>query len=454
MATKIPTFLLIIVGIFLPVSFLLTANITGDYKYAWSNNTGYINFESVTISDSALTGYAWSKNFGWIRFDPPNGGVLNDNGDLSGYAWGDQLGWINFGSVSINTSNGKFSGTATGDLIGTMTFDCPTYCDVRTDWRPACPVVSNAATYNAYPTCGPATCNSGYIVSGGSCVATGGGGGSGGSPSAPTTPIEPSSPTEPISENPINPNNEPSTEPSINKEMQIDGSLPKSTSENSQPTSENITQFFKGLQKQLPTDRPEENHQESFNAPLAVEPQQSGLLVWDFTTPEMAQESKRQAVIIELPKEVSADILTVSVRLATADTVASLQNDQTTLLGTVFDITAVNKQGQVVHQFDKPIKITLVIPENLRDRNDLGVYYLDDDSNEWKLVSDAIFDDVSATFYVNHLTHFAIFAAVGIPETISMSLSTSHLFLWFYVLVAVIAVIWFIYSHKKQSHNK
>jgi hypothetical protein len=48
----------------------------------------------------------------------------------------------------------------------------------------SCPTVSNAATYNSYPTCGPATCNSGYSLSGSSCVANssgGGGGGGGGS---------------------------------------------------------------------------------------------------------------------------------------------------------------------------------------------------------------------------------------------------------------------------------
>jgi len=46
-----------------------------------------------------------------------------------------------------------------------------------------CSTVSNAASYNAFPTCGPATCNSGYTVSGSSCVvsvvSSGGGGGGG-----------------------------------------------------------------------------------------------------------------------------------------------------------------------------------------------------------------------------------------------------------------------------------
>ncbi|MFA5392814.1 MAG: hypothetical protein WC306_04020, partial [Candidatus Paceibacterota bacterium] len=54
-----------------------------------------------------------------------------------------------------------------------------------------CAAIDHAATYNAYPTCGPATCDSGYTVSGLSCVSSGGtvitpgggGGGGGGSSS-------------------------------------------------------------------------------------------------------------------------------------------------------------------------------------------------------------------------------------------------------------------------------
>ncbi len=39
----------------------------------------------------------------------------------------------------------------------------------------SCPTVEHAATYNSYPTCGPATCDSGYTLLNGSCVAAGGG---------------------------------------------------------------------------------------------------------------------------------------------------------------------------------------------------------------------------------------------------------------------------------------
>jgi len=128
--------LIIIVVFFLPSSFVSAGTVLSSYKYAWSNNVGYINFENVVVTDSALSGYAWSANYGWIKFNPAQGGVLNDGaGNLSGSAWGANLGWIDFSNVSIHGSTGKFSGTATGELVGTITFDCPNYCDVRTDWQ-------------------------------------------------------------------------------------------------------------------------------------------------------------------------------------------------------------------------------------------------------------------------------------------------------------------------------
>ena len=41
---------------------------------------------------------------------------------------------------------------------------------------PDCPTIDNSSTYNVYPTCGVATCDSGYNLSDGACVAQGGGG--------------------------------------------------------------------------------------------------------------------------------------------------------------------------------------------------------------------------------------------------------------------------------------
>ncbi len=134
-----------IFGWFLPLSQVSAATVLSSHKYAWSDNVGYINFENVVVSESALSGYAWSANYGWIKFDPAQGGVVNNgNGDLSGSAWGESLGWIDFNGVSIDSSTGQFAGTATGEVVGTINFDCPNYCDVRTNWRKA--VSSGAAS--------------------------------------------------------------------------------------------------------------------------------------------------------------------------------------------------------------------------------------------------------------------------------------------------------------------
>lgn len=128
-------FLAFVLGLFSFRSFAEAGTILNSHKYAWSDKAGYINFENVTVSDSVLSGYAWSANSGWIKFDPAMGGVLNDGaGHLFGSAWGEKIGWIDFANVDIN-ADGKFTGTATGSLAGTITFDCPNYCDVRTDWR-------------------------------------------------------------------------------------------------------------------------------------------------------------------------------------------------------------------------------------------------------------------------------------------------------------------------------
>jgi hypothetical protein len=122
-------------GLFIPLFNVSAGTILSSHKYAWSDNIGYINFENITVTDTSLTGYAWSANKGFINFNPSQGGVENDGtGNLSGSAWGEQLGWIDFSDVNID-DNGVFFGTATGAIVGNITFDCPIYCDVETDWR-------------------------------------------------------------------------------------------------------------------------------------------------------------------------------------------------------------------------------------------------------------------------------------------------------------------------------
>lgn len=132
--------LIIILIIYSKFAFAIS-NIDPNYKYAWGDTIGWVNFGcdncNLNIGDDKITGYAWSQNYGWINFSPSNGGVLNDgNGNLSGYAWGENLGWIDFSNVRINPSTGEFSGYAIiiENPRGTINFDCLN-CKIKTYWR-------------------------------------------------------------------------------------------------------------------------------------------------------------------------------------------------------------------------------------------------------------------------------------------------------------------------------
>ncbi len=105
--------------------------------YAWSGNTGWVNFApcletGVRITDSYLSGYAYNANTGWLRFGgiaPQNGinfsntgddhGVNHDGlGHLSGYAWSGNTGWVNFNEASLNDPNAPRIDLLTGQLSG------------------------------------------------------------------------------------------------------------------------------------------------------------------------------------------------------------------------------------------------------------------------------------------------------------------------------------------------
>jgi len=69
MIKKWQIFTIFLLGIiFLPFSFVLAGTVLSDYKYSWTDNVGYINFENVIVENGALSGFAWSKNSGWIKF--------------------------------------------------------------------------------------------------------------------------------------------------------------------------------------------------------------------------------------------------------------------------------------------------------------------------------------------------------------------------------------------------
>ncbi len=143
----LPIIILLIIKINTAQASIVDGTIDTTYKYAWSENIGWINFGNtggnVHVTDTKLTGYAWSDTFGWINLSPITAGVLNDgNGNLSGNAWGENTGWIDFAGVTID-NDGYFHGFANGTITGQINFNCANNgtCGasdfkVRTDWRP------------------------------------------------------------------------------------------------------------------------------------------------------------------------------------------------------------------------------------------------------------------------------------------------------------------------------
>jgi hypothetical protein len=116
-------------------------NISKTDKYAWSENTGWINFRpaygGVTVHDTYLSGYAWSANIGWIKLGNDSGGPYQNTaannwgintdaeGRLSGYGWSETWGWIsfktNYSQVTIDPE-GRFDGYAWSQNVGWIHF--------------------------------------------------------------------------------------------------------------------------------------------------------------------------------------------------------------------------------------------------------------------------------------------------------------------------------------------
>jgi len=150
-------FAILIILLFLLPFLVLAANFRGDHKWAWSENSGWLNFqptdEGVTVAHAGLTGYLWAENVGWVKLDydgvpgaqnttSTNWGVTNDgDGNLGGYAWGENVGWINFhptDSQVVIDSYGCFSGYAWAENIGWIKFDhSQTSYTPQTSWSPS-----------------------------------------------------------------------------------------------------------------------------------------------------------------------------------------------------------------------------------------------------------------------------------------------------------------------------
>ena len=171
MNRSIPAVLLVVA---LAAPALAQSNVDPFNKYAWSENTGWLNFrdagqpaatQGVRLHGSFFSGFAWGENIGYINFGdgtPVSGtsyvnatgadfGVNRDTatGALSGLAWGENVGWINFSLPTLpaaqrprfDAAAQRLRGYAWGENIGWINLDdatrfvefnlCP--CDFNND---------------------------------------------------------------------------------------------------------------------------------------------------------------------------------------------------------------------------------------------------------------------------------------------------------------------------------
>lgn len=147
---KIIAVLIVFFGLGLFLIAFAATNIDSNYRYAWNDNLGWIEFYStnnVIVYYDRIEGYA-NSSVGSIALNcnsTPNGNICggpagnwkisNDgNGNLSGWAWNDVIGWISFDSVTagsgyfyqtiINPTTGEFSGWAWSESVGWISFNC------------------------------------------------------------------------------------------------------------------------------------------------------------------------------------------------------------------------------------------------------------------------------------------------------------------------------------------
>ncbi|MCK5524092.1 MAG: hypothetical protein KAI83_13255, partial [Thiomargarita sp.] len=151
---------------------IAASNIDSTNKYAWSENSGWSNFNDtnggVTVYNDHLEGYAWAENIGWIRLgthtsggthsyvndSQTNYGVNNSSGTLSGYAWSENAGWIRFnpthGGVTINATTGDFDGYAWSENVGWIHFQNTTVPAYKVSYDvPATPTVNLSVSPNS-----------------------------------------------------------------------------------------------------------------------------------------------------------------------------------------------------------------------------------------------------------------------------------------------------------------
>ena len=370
---------------------------------------------SGTINASA--NYAWGENMAWINFAPTTSGVYSGlaitDTAITGYAWSAIDGWINFGPTNsgqgvTNTSDGVLDGNAWSSNLGWISFAGVT---INSSGK----FTGTAGTEGSIPGRISFDCMQ--------CNVT--------------------TDWRPLSARTVD------VVISSNKSSGNIGN----TGNTSGTTHQNIVQTFNDISLPIPTDTGLSDHVEAYNAPLVVLPNQTGLLVHTFET--------GVGVILQIPAHAYASGLTIEI------TKQNPAEENTSLFsfaygGGVFNIVAKNSSGALVHSFLQPIKITLSIPVNLAGRTDIGVYWYDSVHKTWVAVPNVTYAGTTASFYVDHLTIFAVMQS-GTKNETNTAISTStpikklglqqsktktHNIILFMLLVLLVC---FLYFYKKSK---
>lgn len=378
----------------------------------------FLNIISVSASETNGTivsgsQYAWGENMGWINFAPETNseysGLHISDTAITGYAWSAVLGWINFSPTNsdqgvLNTKEGHLSGSAWVAGLGWLSMDGVT------------------------------------INSSGKFTGTGGTEGSAvGRVSFDCDHCNVITDWRPLSNR--------QTPPLTNN---LSGSLSNNVNTSGNESNQNDTK----------SNTPQINN--------------AGTDSKKNSTTEIIKQGESKQIVVTSPdgKKISVDIptgtfdgditITITPESLSDRTTPTLSIGTFLVGGSIFNIVAKDQNGNEVHHLNKPITITIDIPQELKDEKFLGAYYLDE-SNErnihWALIPDAVFKDGKVFITVDHLTRFGIFKSNKrldiIPTGEQYTRQSLGLINWIYIILYLLIVFLIArYLKKKLSSNK
>jgi hypothetical protein len=145
------------------------------FDFALAANTDFIADGNITVSSvifetgtstadmlimASSTAESWSYSAGlFTATDPGSFSIGSADSDVKSMV-------VKLGSTAVLCQENTTPGTSYVTIVGATTSPYKIYPSSITDCQTLCSVLTGAATYNDFPTCGAATCSSGYTKSG------------------------------------------------------------------------------------------------------------------------------------------------------------------------------------------------------------------------------------------------------------------------------------------------